>query len=88
MFSSISGFDSDSRSHFVSKAVQRFIYLIKIEHFVFMESACLPRREFVLYILNWTNPNDTDVYLEFRVRIWVLEPISSRLSPDIHLFDL
>ena len=38
MFFLISGFDSGSLAHYRSDTVQRFIYLIKVEHFVLMES--------------------------------------------------
>ena len=40
MFSSISGFDSGSRSDFRPESLQRFIYSNQIEHFVLMERVC------------------------------------------------
>ena len=40
MFSSISGFDSDSGAHFHSESVQRFIYFNRIEHLTLMERVC------------------------------------------------
>ena len=47
---SITGFDSDSSAHFRSESVQRFIYLIGIEHFVLMERVCLCQLELVVFL--------------------------------------
>ena len=47
-FSSISGFDSASRSHFRSESVLRFIYFYKNKHFVLMEWMCWAQWELVV----------------------------------------
>ena len=39
-FSTISDFDSDSRTHFRPESFQRFIYFNKIQHFLLMEGDC------------------------------------------------
>ena len=47
-FLSIFSFDSDSRAHFWSKSVQRFIYYIKIRHFVHRRRVCKVPWELVI----------------------------------------
>ena len=46
IFSSISGFDSDTRAHFPSESVQSLFYFNKIEHFVFSGRVCYLQRDF------------------------------------------
>ena len=75
-FSSISGFDSDSRAHFRSESVQRLINYNKIEYFVHRSRVVNFKWKSSFMYLNWTYPYDSDVFLQFRVLIRILEPNS------------
>ena len=75
-FSSISGFDSDSRAHFRSESVQRLINYNKFEYFVHRSRVVNFKWKSSFMYLNWTYPYDSDVFLQFRVLIRILEPNS------------
>ena len=75
-FSSISGFDSDSRAHFRTESVQRLINYNKIEYFVHRRRVVNFKWKYSFMYLNWTYPYDSDVFLQFRVLIRILEPNS------------
>ena len=69
------GFYSDSRAHFRSESVQRLINNNKIEYFVHRRRVVNFKWKYSFMYLNWTYPYDSDVFLQFRVLIRILEPI-------------
>ena len=86
-FSSISGFDSDSRAHFRTESVQRLINYNKIEYFVHRRRVVYFKWKYSFMYLNWTYPYDSDVFVQFRVLIRISEPNSvSNQSRDSFIF--
>ena len=75
-FISIFDYDSDSRPHFRSESVQRFIYLKKIGYFVHKRRVCKEQLELVLPITKWIFLYDADVFFQFSIMIRILYLIS------------
>ena len=75
-FSSISGIGLDSRAHFRSESVQRFIYFIKLNTLSTVEEFVSFKGKYSFMYLNWTYPYDSDVFLHFMDLIRILEPNS------------
>ena len=85
-FSSISGFDSDSRAHFRSDQSRDSFILIKLNTLSTGEEFVRFKWKYTFKYLKWTKLYEADVFLQFRVLIRILEPISVPISPEIHLF--
>ena len=75
-FLSIFDFDSDSRPHFRSESVHRFIYFNKIGYFVHKRRVCKEQWELVLQITKWIFLYDADVFFQFSIMIRILYLIS------------
>ena len=83
-FISIFDYDSDSRPHFRSESVQRFIFLKTIGYFVHKRRVCMEQLELVLPITKWIFLCDADVFFQFSIMIRILyltsDPNQSRDS--------
>ena len=75
-FLTIFDYDSDSRPHFRSKLVLRFIYCNKIGYFVHKRRVCKEQWELVLPITKWIFLYDADVFFQFSIMIRILDLIS------------
>ena len=64
-FLSIFDYDSDSRPHFRSESVQRFICFSKIGYFVHKSRVCKEQWELVLPFTKWIFLYDADVFFQF-----------------------
>ena len=80
-FLSIFGFYSDSRPHFRSESVQRFINCNKIGYFVHRRRVCKEQWELVLTFTIWIYLYDADVFFQFSILIRILNLISDPNQP-------
>ena len=72
-FLSIFDFDSDSRPHFRSESVQRFIYFNKIGYFVHKSRVSKVQWELVLPFTKLDIHYDADVIFQFSILIRILD---------------
>ena len=75
-FLSIFDYDSDSRRHFRSESVLRFIYCNKIGYFVHKRRVCKEQCELVFPITKWIFLYDAEVFFQFSIMIRILDLIS------------
>ena len=80
-FLSIFDFYSDSRPHFRSKSVQRFIYCNKIGYFVHRRRLYFVIVNLCYHSLNWVYLYDADVFFQFSILIRILDLISNPNQP-------
>ena len=76
MFLSIFDFDSDSRPHFRSESVPRFIYCNKIGYFLHGRRLYFVIVNKCYHFLNWVYLYDADVFFQFSILIRILDLIS------------
>ena len=76
MFSFNFGFCFGFQSLFPSRITPEIHLFFQIEHFVHMEIVFSVNQSQCIKSLNWTYLFDAEVFLQFRVLIWVLELIS------------
>ena len=75
-FLTIFDFDSNSRPHFRSESVQRFICFNKIGYFIHKRRVCKEQWELVLPITKWIFLYEAGVFFQFSIMIRILYLIS------------
>ena len=80
-FLSIFDFYSDSKPHFWSESVQRFIYCKKIGYFVHRRRLYFVIVNLCYHSLNWVYLYDAEVFFQFSILIRILNLISDPRQP-------